>query len=170
MAAGSARSRERPSEKLHGREAKKEDKRRRIRWAAAELFRKQGYDATTTRAIAERAGVATGTLFLYVRDKDEALALVYGHEVDDAHRLLDLDRGPHAVEDPEEPHPRRVQPDALDPDAAAGHDQRGDDQERGRREVARHLELERCEPIGGGDPDPARRQTMIVDPDARPIV
>jgi AcrR family transcriptional regulator len=66
-----------------GREAKKEDKRRRIREAAAELFRVQGYEATTTRSIAERAGIATGTLFLYVRDKDEALALVYGDEVDE---------------------------------------------------------------------------------------
>lgn len=68
---------------VSGREAKKEDKRRRIRKAAAELFRGQGYEATTTRAIAERAGIATGTLFLYVRDKDEALALVYGDEVDE---------------------------------------------------------------------------------------
>lgn len=65
-----------------GREAKKQDKRRKIHAAAAELFRSRGYDATTTRAIAERAGIATGTLFLYVRDKDEALALVYGAEVD----------------------------------------------------------------------------------------
>lgn len=64
------------------REAKKEDKRRRIIAAASALFRSLGYDATTTRAIAERAGVATGTLFLYVRDKDEALALVYGDDVD----------------------------------------------------------------------------------------
>ncbi|MBX3219209.1 MAG: TetR/AcrR family transcriptional regulator [Labilithrix sp.] len=67
---------------MRGREAKKEDKRRRIRAAAAALFHSQGYEGTTTRAIAERAGIATGTLFLYVRDKDEALALVYGDDVD----------------------------------------------------------------------------------------
>lgn len=66
------------------REAKKRDKRRRIHAAAAALFRARGYDATTTRAIASRAGVATGTLFLYVRTKDEALALVYGDDVDAA--------------------------------------------------------------------------------------
>ncbi|MBS2015468.1 MAG: TetR/AcrR family transcriptional regulator [Deltaproteobacteria bacterium] len=66
------------------RETKKEDKRRRIRDAAAHLFRTRGFDATTTRAIADRAGVATGTLFLYVRDKTEALALVYGDDVDEA--------------------------------------------------------------------------------------
>lgn len=73
-----------PHPSLPRREAKKEDKRRRIRAAAAHLFRTQGFDETTTRAIAERAGIATGTLFLYVRDKDEALALVYGDEVDGA--------------------------------------------------------------------------------------
>lgn len=67
-----------------GREAKKLDKRRRVRDAAAALFRERGWDGTTTRAIAERASIATGTLFLYVRDKDEALALVYGDEVDAA--------------------------------------------------------------------------------------
>lgn len=67
-----------------GREAKKQDKRRRIREAAAALFRERGWEGTTTRAIAERAAIATGTLFLYVRDKDEALALVYGEEVDAA--------------------------------------------------------------------------------------
>ncbi len=69
---------------LPRREAKKEDKRRRITAAAGELFRAHGFEATTTRAIAERAGIATGTLFLYVRDKDEALALVYGADVDAA--------------------------------------------------------------------------------------
>jgi TetR/AcrR family transcriptional regulator, cholesterol catabolism regulator len=67
-----------------GREAKKADKRRRIHAAASALFRSQGYEATTTRAIATRAGVAAGTLFLYVRDKDEALDLVYGDDVDEA--------------------------------------------------------------------------------------
>lgn len=69
---------------LPRREAKKRDKRARIRAAAAELFRAQGYEATTTRQIAERAGVATGTLFLYARHKDEALALVFGDDVDEA--------------------------------------------------------------------------------------
>lgn len=71
-------------EKPTRREQKKEDKRERIRAAAANLFRANGYDGTTTRAIAEQAGIATGTLFLYVRDKDEALAMVYGEEVDQA--------------------------------------------------------------------------------------
>lgn len=66
------------------RERKKADKRRRIVAAATRLFISRGYEGTTTRAIADEAGIATGTLFLYARTKDEALALVYGARVDDA--------------------------------------------------------------------------------------
>lgn len=66
------------------RERKKADKRRRIVAAATRLFVSRGYDGTTTRAIADEAGIATGTLFLYARTKDEALALVYGGRVDEA--------------------------------------------------------------------------------------
>lgn len=61
------------------REARKEDKRARLRDAAWALFTTAGYDATTTKAIAEQAGVASGTLFLYARDKAELLFLVF-HE------------------------------------------------------------------------------------------
>lgn len=61
------------------REARKEDKRARLRDAAWALFSTVGYDATTTKAIAERAGVASGTLFLYARDKADLLFLVF-HE------------------------------------------------------------------------------------------
>jgi AcrR family transcriptional regulator len=61
------------------REARKEDKRARLRDAAWALFTSVGYDATTTKAIAEQAGVASGTLFLYARDKADLLFLVF-HE------------------------------------------------------------------------------------------
>jgi len=59
------------------RERKKRDKRERIVRAARELFREQGFDATTGRQICERAGIGTGTLFLYVRDKRELLFLIF---------------------------------------------------------------------------------------------
>jgi AcrR family transcriptional regulator len=36
----------------------------------------RGYDRTTTREIAQRAGIATGTLFLYASDKADILCLV----------------------------------------------------------------------------------------------
>lgn len=59
------------------RERNKRLKLENIRRAAQELFREKGYEATTTREIAERAGIGTGTLFLYARDKQDLLALVY---------------------------------------------------------------------------------------------
>jgi len=64
----------------------KQAKLDRIRAAAAALFREKGFEATTAREIADRAGVATGTVFLYVRDKRELLFLIFR---DDAERILD---------------------------------------------------------------------------------
>ncbi len=61
------------------REARKEDKRARLRDAAWALFREKGFEPTTTKEIAARAGVASGTLFLYARDKADLLFLVF-HE------------------------------------------------------------------------------------------
>lgn len=55
----------------------KHDKRERIRRAAWELFVERGYDGATTREVAERADVATGTLFLYAKDKPDLLFLVF---------------------------------------------------------------------------------------------
>ena len=58
------------------RGAHKQDKRERIRQAAWELFCSDGYDGTTTRAVAARARVAVGTVFLYAPDKVDLLFLV----------------------------------------------------------------------------------------------
>ncbi len=59
------------------RAQRKLDKRDRIRRAAWELFTSAGYETTTTKEIAERAGIAAGTLFLYARDKQDLLFLVF---------------------------------------------------------------------------------------------
>ncbi len=59
------------------RAEKKQDKRERIRAAAWELFTTQGYGATTTKQIARQAGIASGTLFLYAKDKADLLCLVF---------------------------------------------------------------------------------------------
>jgi AcrR family transcriptional regulator len=77
------------------RAQRKEDKRARLRDAAWELFTTRGYEATTTKEIAARAGVASGTLFLYARDKADLLFLVF-HErlsaaVDEGMRTLPMD-------------------------------------------------------------------------------
>jgi AcrR family transcriptional regulator len=52
----------------------KQATRERIVAAAAELFRRQGFEATTTRDIAQAAGTATGTLFNYFATKEAILA------------------------------------------------------------------------------------------------
>jgi AcrR family transcriptional regulator len=45
--------------------------------AALELFRESGYDASTMRAIAQRAGVSTGNAYYYFGSKDELIQEFY---------------------------------------------------------------------------------------------
>jgi AcrR family transcriptional regulator len=68
------------------REQNKAAKRARIERAARELFAKRGFADASMRAIAARARVATGTLFLYARDKRELLFLVFQ---DESRRIFD---------------------------------------------------------------------------------
>jgi TetR/AcrR family transcriptional regulator, cholesterol catabolism regulator len=63
------------------RERKKREKLARIREAAEALFGERGFEAATVREIAERAGVASGTLFLYASDKRDLLFLVYEERI-----------------------------------------------------------------------------------------
>ena len=58
------------------RSQQKLDKRERIKQAATVLFTTVGYEKTTTKAVAEAAEIATGTLFLYAKDKADLLFLV----------------------------------------------------------------------------------------------
>jgi AcrR family transcriptional regulator len=51
------------------------DKLRRIKEAAQTLFVAKGFDDTTMREIAVRAGVGLGTIFLYAKDKRDLLFL-----------------------------------------------------------------------------------------------
>ena len=44
--------------------------------AAWALFTELGYDGTTTKAVAERAEVAAGTVFVHARDKADLLMMV----------------------------------------------------------------------------------------------
>ena len=65
------------------RERNKIDKLRRIKDAARELFLSKGFDDTTTREIALRAGVGIGTLFIYADNKRDLLFLVANEELAD---------------------------------------------------------------------------------------
>jgi AcrR family transcriptional regulator len=56
---------------------------RAILEAAAQVFERQGYAATTTNRIAERAGVSIGSLYQYFPNKDAILvALVQQHIIE----------------------------------------------------------------------------------------
>lgn len=47
--------------------------RARIRQAARALFKERGFDATTLRAIADRAGMGASSLYRHIRSKEELL-------------------------------------------------------------------------------------------------
>lgn len=57
--------------------AKAENTRAAIVEAALALFREHGYEAATMRAIAQRAGVSTGSAYYYFRSKEELIQEFY---------------------------------------------------------------------------------------------
>jgi AcrR family transcriptional regulator len=59
----------------------KERKRRQIIAAATELFVQQGYRKTSISEVAELAGVAKGTIYLYVKTKAELMAQAVREEL-----------------------------------------------------------------------------------------
>ena len=68
-----------------GRRAQsKQEIRERIVQAALTLFQTKGFDATTTRAIARKAGIAEGTVFNYFKTKDDIALYFFEQEVDQA--------------------------------------------------------------------------------------
>jgi AcrR family transcriptional regulator len=66
---------------LRRRENGKLDKRRRINEAARAVFTEFGYTGASMREIARRAGVATGTLFLYAPDKRNLLLWIVNDDL-----------------------------------------------------------------------------------------
>jgi AcrR family transcriptional regulator len=87
-----ARHTEQQPPALCRRERNKLDKLARIKRAARTLFAEKGFEATTTREIAESADVGAGTLFLYFKTKEEILVLLFreemGHTLDAAFATL----------------------------------------------------------------------------------
>jgi AcrR family transcriptional regulator len=66
------------------RARRKTETLRRIEEAGWQLFRTRGYEATSTREIAEAADIATGTLFNYFPEKRGLLIHLMQREIDDA--------------------------------------------------------------------------------------
>src|ERR1700683_60967 len=75
----SASSRDKPQR--NRTERNKQDKLKRIRRASATLFRKYGFEGTTTQAIAEAADIGIGTLFMYAHKTENLLSIVIDNEV-----------------------------------------------------------------------------------------
>lgn len=64
--------------------AREDESRRRrdaVFTATWELVEADGFSAVTLRQVAERAGVALGTIFLYAANKDELLLRVFGERL-----------------------------------------------------------------------------------------
>lgn len=66
------------------RERRKEQTLRQIEEAGWRLFRTRGYEATSTREIAEAADIASGTLFNYFPEKRSLLIHLMQREIDEA--------------------------------------------------------------------------------------
>lgn len=71
-----------PNKRALGRRAQnKQAIRNRIVKAALNLFQTKGFDGTTTRAIARKAGIAEGTVFNYFRTKEDIALYFFEQEV-----------------------------------------------------------------------------------------
>src|SRR5215470_7404991 len=55
------------------------DKRRLLLDAALDLFESRGFDGVAVPEIAKAAGVATGTVYVYFRDKEALVNALYRH-------------------------------------------------------------------------------------------
>lgn len=71
-----------PKEPLSVRERGKQRRRIRIKEAARAVFVELGYEASTTREIADRADVSQGTLFAYAPTKSELLLMIINDDLD----------------------------------------------------------------------------------------
>jgi AcrR family transcriptional regulator len=66
------------------RAEKKEATKARIVAAALAMFQSRGFDQTTTKAIAKKAGIAEGTVFNYFPTKEDIAMHFFGLELDHA--------------------------------------------------------------------------------------
>jgi TetR/AcrR family fatty acid metabolism transcriptional regulator len=78
------------------------DKRERILKAAIKVFAKNGFYATRVSEIANEAGVADGTIYLYFKNKDDVLITIFEDGIE---RLVAILR---EVAESDEPFERRI--------------------------------------------------------------
>lgn len=65
------------------RKKKQQERRPQILWAAIETVAECGIEGSTLKAIAQRAGVSTGMITYYFKDKNDLMesALAFGHQM-----------------------------------------------------------------------------------------
>lgn len=68
---------------------RKAEKHRQILEAAVRAFSKWGYHACTMNKVAKEAGVADGTLYLYVKSKEDLLVSSFKHVIEGMMETLD---------------------------------------------------------------------------------
>jgi len=69
---------------------RKEQKRQLIMQAALKVFSRKGYSPTALDEIAQEAGIAKGTLYLYFKDKEDLVCSTLMFVLDDLkHRMLE---------------------------------------------------------------------------------
>lgn len=62
--------------------SRQKDKRQRITDAAVHVFAERGFHGSRVSDIAERAGVADGTIYLYFKNKEEILLSIFEEKMD----------------------------------------------------------------------------------------
>jgi AcrR family transcriptional regulator len=67
---------------------KAQETRDRILQAAIELFQERGFEATTMREVAARAGMATGAAYYYFGSKEELVLAYYMSTHEEAHEAI----------------------------------------------------------------------------------
>jgi len=69
---------------------RKEQKRRLIMQAVLKIFKRKGYSPTALDEIAQEAGIAKGTLYLYFKDKEDLISSTLIYVLDDVkHGMLE---------------------------------------------------------------------------------
>ena len=76
-------------------------RRQQIIKAASKLFFEKGFDRTTMREISRASGLTMGSLYDYVRSKDDILVLVYKDVVERFRFSLNGKEEKHWVDDPQ---------------------------------------------------------------------
>lgn len=85
---------------ISARRMTREDKRRRIIEAAVEVFADKGFFGARVSEIADRAGVADGTIYLYFKSKDDILISLFEEKMAEILERLETLLG--RIEEPEE--------------------------------------------------------------------